>query len=401
MFGLVGGLQTYDVDIPYCFSSHNNRPIDSDKICNSKPIYDWDTFNEKDAPVIQASLHVRMDYRISGQGFVCKKIKRTITYPRYVFSFDSIYTEYEPIELSKLDCEYMNKSKICDTSTKTIMNCSSDNFCTYKKLPKIEQNWLTAKVNIDFECELTPRSIQIQNTEDFLPNTKCVYKDFGCLLNRFETLIWDRSVFHICPLQLIGYGGFVKNGNWLLNHNSKIALKTLEKIRICEEDLFLTEEGIYVEIKKEIPSFHIKDYIKKMPLIISNASNINILADLQLADQDYNTLSELIAHDILKTQECNTLKLLLSVIKTNDISKFKIIDNKNKPIYFRVKNNQLYKLDCIQIKEITIPNKTMNCYVDFPITFEIRDERKKFEYKKFRFSKHGRVYNRYFSRYFM
>ena len=93
-----------------------------------------------------------------------------------------------------------------------------------------------------------------------------------------------------------------------------------------------------------------------------------------LADSDYYKISENNELKLIKAAECKMLKLVLANFKLSN-NKFLITkDAGDNEIVLYTKGGMLYKPDCLVVNEITLFNKSTNCYDSIPVQIQLNNK---------------------------
>lgn len=356
-----------------CSNSYHKNMIDFNNLCKNKPnrtnhiVKDYLGLKNSD-PSVQfwrRKLYLlgKLEHQVYGNGYHCL-MKRHILITSMSFwgeKFESFRTEV--VKLSKEECKIMVMSKKCG---KYQMECDGE-YCSYNANPVPTFSWLNQKEIETFSCSLSPKLITAKNSSDHLFGLNCLAKDLFCSLHD-SIIIWDKAIFHECPLYKIGYEYFtfdIKSNSDILISDSNLAVQASGNELICNLSVLLTVEGIYLSVITN------PEVTNKIPQSLS----VEEMKELLLAENDYRIYEDIKQKNEMLFNECQNFKTVLSVFSKTEDKFFTHYLKDGSSITFYSTMGTLYKADCINVNQIKLITDTRKenssiCFADQPVTFQ-------------------------------
>lgn len=274
--------------------------------------------------------------------------------------FESFRTEI--VKMSMEECKIMVISKKC---IKFPMDCDGE-YCSYSANPVPTFSWLNEIQSETYSCSLSPKLITAKSSSDHLFGLKCKAKDLFCSLHD-SIIIWDKTIFHECPLYKISYEFFtfdINSNSDILISDSNLAVQASGNELICNLSILLTVEGIFLSVETN------HDVTNKIP----QSSTVDEMKELLLAENDYRAFEDIKQKNDMLFNECLNFKSVLSVFSKSEDKFFTHYLRDGSSVTFYTTMGTIYKADCIKVNQIKILTDTRKenssiCFADQPVIF--------------------------------
>ena len=308
----------------------------------------------------------KMRHLVSGEATECKKEKTSFKTYRDVFRRDSLETRIEVLAVTKEECEYMRRTKMC---VDTEMLCEN-NICSSNKSPSESYSWLSEMTDSVVNCIIHKRFISADSEDSFVfGNHYCKAKDGVCKLAR-STIIWDLSTIHSCPYYLVAsIHAKTFPGEILLSKGSRLAFRITEKFKVkaCNNIEFLaSSEGLYITQNELLMDKKVRNELSK--------HDMTDLTKFILADEDLNRYEQDETQNKLNYEVCMGVINTLNILKLLNNRYFKWKDYRNNDIILFSNHNSLWIAKCYPVKEFfiqPISKIDQKCTVDVPVLFNV------------------------------
>ena len=358
----------------YCEGNSAAKHLNLDSNCKREKIKSSASLDEfKQAlginQVFQKNLSVevvflsQITHQVSGTGIQCRMEKVIVSTFVNIFWSKSKEITTESIVLTARDCWAMINSGKCKDNN---MKCDGKT-CKYTASFDLQYVYLSSSKHEDFNCETHERILTAKHENQTLfgeidgPNS-CKANDLYCYKMDY-LVVWKKDIIHKCKYELIsGLSShefkFVENTNLgLLSEQDSLYLSLTTVEKTCNSEIIGTHEGLYVTQFKNANKFR------------KTAKTLKDINDLALADRDFlhyqSILDKFSVHDSLCLLLMNTIK----VFSIHQNGYLKLINMKGKEIILFTMNEYVYVPHCIDINEITVHEKTDNCFDDVAISF--------------------------------
>ena len=390
VFALIFGLVA-DTKLPaklnFCTINDGMEHISLDSICEEKQqsdelkIYQLNKwlaskpgyFEQKETQATKIVPMVLLNKRqnsIVGSAFQCEMIKTTKSFVMTLFGdkFETNTIE-EVIKLSEFDCWNMVTYKACHFNNKKFhLTCDSKNECEFNGRIDATYAWWSTVKKETFTCKLKISKFIAQSIESNIFNTKCQVKQLYCSLSN-SIIVWKKDVLDMCPFDIItNVTEMSIKGKTISTKKLHIGLIFSHVEKNCNTEMIYTEEGLYVTLPKLLINTTMSNFTA------NNVLDGKAINELMLADSDYYKITESSELKQIKAAECKMLKLILASFKLSN-NKFLITKNAgDNEIVLYTKGGMLYKPDCLVVNEITLFNKSTNCYDSIPVQIQLNNK---------------------------
>ena len=296
-----------------------------------------------------------------------KKIIKVHAYRTFLFS--DFFTKNEAVvTMTPEECELMRITKKCDNVP---MNCSGD-FCESTQEPKIDFAWLQDNIQTWSECQMMRRRVVAHNaTSKILINQRtyssCEPVDQYCQLYK-SILIWPKSLIENCPYSIVKKINLDLFENILVSDMENKLFQITDRINICNNvSALVTAEGFY--LTNDSRAFQLFD--------LANI-DVKIIDGLLLTEMDYNKKQQL--ETILRSYQatnmkfCQLYKSYLNLYSKLDDEFVVFFDYNGNEAVIYANDGRIYVPQCSVIKSVAFLNETKNCFVDFPIMFNVNNQ---------------------------
>jgi len=347
-------------------NSDKGRPINVDNMCidQQKSLVPEARLSEfmNSSNRVSLNLYGKTKFKVLTTGYECFKEKTKIITYKTFWGYHLTMLERFPEPVSVEDCFEMVKNGRCVTEVNE-MKCEND-VCRYKDKMKIDHYWLTAKVFEGFECLSKKKLIKAHKQEDSIFVSECKVLDGFCRLEN-SRVVWhvDNSLF--CPFYYIGNSDsdFYADGYNFISHDGKLAFETVSSTVDCDTKFFETSSGIF--LSANLPNNLITEQIKKEVFLAEETNYLN------LADSDYFKYQSAKEMRKIKWNNCLLYKVLLKSRMSKDT--LMLLENGNEKMVLRFTTNNVFRINCDQITQITITNSS-NCFDKLAVSYEFNSE---------------------------
>jgi hypothetical protein len=310
------------------------------------------------------------DYIVNINAWRCKIVKATFkTYKNF---FDGDELSYPPIienlDISSDDCTKMSQTKLC--FNKSLISFNNKKWSHIGIPERKYKRWTTLSFDV-FYCFLDLINLKSNNLLDSLiedAKYPCSALKLKCQAHDFM-YVWNYTLQN-CHLKTVKSLEMTITDNHILQ-SENLYFDLLEKIELCNVEVFKTQTGLYISNKINANIF------------LNTSIDFNIQHKLMIADLDhkFNKLSE----DIVKlnlefqVQKCLLFKNLINGAKQIN-TYYNFFDSNSNEYVIYNKMGVLIITNCIEITQFTI-NKIINniCYDKIQVSFLYKNiERKAF-----------------------
>ncbi|CAF1134625.1 unnamed protein product, partial [Brachionus calyciflorus] len=183
-------------DFHYCdHETNNNVFLDLENSCSPLGVSTRNKIISSGENWYMALL-VKQKHLIHGTGFKCKIEIKTSTFSESFLGYQTESSKSHYAKLSKEECEYMVKTKICNGSP---MTCENEN-CFYEKEPVEVFNWWKTVTKNGVKCSVTAIVINGDSLDQRLFNSinhPCKASSLECPLHD-SIIIWDSKIIQKC-----------------------------------------------------------------------------------------------------------------------------------------------------------------------------------------------------------
>ncbi|CAF1020657.1 unnamed protein product [Brachionus calyciflorus] len=191
------------------------------------------------------ALLIKQKHFIYGTGFKFKKEIKTATFRESFLGYQTESSKSHYVQLSKEECEYMVKTKICNGFP---MICENEN-CFYEKEPEEEFNWWKTVTRSGVKCSVTAIGINGDSLDQRLFNSikhPCKASSLELPLHH-SIIIWVSKIIHKCPYELVDKVELRSlNDNIVVNENEGILLQVTSSSYKCVAIVYKNQEGFYL-----------------------------------------------------------------------------------------------------------------------------------------------------------
>ena len=357
----------------FCTRDERISILDVEGICNFKKEEKIDfpeLVNTTDGIIVLNKLF----HEVSGKGYKCQIERIDMNCSRSFFRVDTcIKSEWRVVKLEASDCWNMVRTHQCkiegvDFTYDKKMNCDAHG-CSLEDYPNEKYNWMDTNYIHGYKCSFYTVSILAENkTSEIFYENNCKADEFKCQVDK-SILVWNTSVVHSCPYEMVDVSrNFTNNGLLLVNYESNIILQPVKKIINCGMNMYLTNEGFYVTLHTNKALLELNK--------IQVGINKDVTDKLLLANIDFNEMDALKWFDFIDIQVCTIYSMILQVYSHLEGEYLKVTNNKGNSAILYTENGIIYTPECIEIRKADFPIETKRCYTELPITFTLNGNSK-------------------------
>ncbi|CAF1052300.1 unnamed protein product [Brachionus calyciflorus] len=261
-------------DFHYCdHETNNNVFLDLENSCSPLGVSTRNKIISSGENWYMALL-VKQKHLIHGTGFKCKKEIKTSTFSESFLGNQTESSKSHYAQLSKEECEYMVKTKMCNGYP---MIWENEN-CFFEKEPEEEFNWWKTVTKNGIKCSVTAIVINGDSLDQRLFNSinhPCKASSLECPLHD-SIIIWDSKIIHKCPYELVDKVTLrTLKDNILVNENEGILLQVTSFSNECGAVVYKTQEGFYLTHRNNSHKFPISE------------EPSSYITDFQMAEEDF------------------------------------------------------------------------------------------------------------------
>jgi len=314
----------------------------------------------------------KLHQTVSGVGYECKIIVHRMWFMRDFWFTNSELSEQEHKNLSEEECRAMIETKVCNgpenDDGKNGMPMKSTGLGSYEYVPEFHKvfSWMSTNYVLKYQCHIESRIIQAESIDQNLFGKNCKAFDKKCKLDR-NIIVWNDTVIHSCPFDLIQKIHLTKSNNFAVNMNENIAFKIKNITNQCKLPMYETEEGSFLikwQFLKDLQKEHI--HIK----LDENKEKANAKMEGLLATIDYDAYYNNKNLDLLKREECrNFYNTLNSLSGLENIFTRIITDQHEERIVFSKGGNIFFPI-CLSVENVRAYNSS-RCFENLPVLYDL------------------------------
>ena len=296
--------------IQLCNGIKKMKALNIDEICKTKKEADIEkiTWINKDIIILE-KLHNKID----GEGFKCKIEIKTKNCTMGFFGSEYCIKdeEWKSYKISDYECWRMIRTKECEIKNNELyfnkkMECINKT-CFLEFISPDKFNYMVTNQINSYRCEIKRVSIVAENEEaNIHVGNSCKVKDYECRSGN-ELIVWNKTVIHECPYEIIPYEGeFELKESILLNNKTNELLSLQKRSGGCEKiEMIKTDEGYYLTSKdnlKQLTKMGVKEIAK---------ANIDTINEYMFSTIDYNRNEIKEIKNEINMQNCLNLQNIL------------------------------------------------------------------------------------------
>ena len=353
--------------IKFC-NNNGNSIIDMDSLCRWKS----EQTNTNQINFTQPILLNKLFHEVSGTGYKCKLQRKTMNCSEGIlFEKSCLQSDWTPIKIGDQECWNMINSKRCvieDINLNKRMKCDA-NGCSYEDELEPKFNWLSTNYLNAYRCIFHSVSILAKTkTAEIFNEGKCKANEFKCEINK-EMLVWNQSVIHECPYEIINLKGkFIKKNNYLINYEENVLLEPTIEIKQCDTRLFKTNQGIFLTYESN------REKIRKQNLSEVRIDNA-LINKLLIANIDMNEEEEIKWINLIDIEICTNFFNLLQLYSKINNQYINIKNTRGDTFTLYTEHGLIYAPECIEIKEVIIMKEAHErCFKEIQVEFKFKEE---------------------------
>lgn len=307
-------------------------------------------------------------YKVNGFGIECqKKAFKIRTYMNIIRGRSIDAEEVSHIKVNKDECEYMYRTKKCETNT---MTCNEGR-CEFDGKPIPEYHYLSTFEQIGVSCVVERKHIMAKDDQEELFSTGCKASDLQCVLSN-SIIVWSKDIIRNCPLDLVTKVSNLTSvtKDVVFHAENKWAFQLLKEELICSSEftngikVIKTTEGLLLTSDRRATK------LKRIDL------NLASIHELILSEEDGFKVAEVSHYRQLRQRLCEQNMRFLRLLAQHDDT-FATIQAKDVNTVVYVKNGNIVLPKCANVNEIELVEINGECYKDLQVRYTLSNKKAK------------------------